>query len=274
MYASVLVHVEHGAGSEARVELAAGLAHRFNARLIGVAAHPSVMPAAAESGGLAISRSLFMERSLFVEEEHRFRAEAQAAENRFRSHAAERQVVSEWRTAWDDPATAIVREACFADIVVVGRERYRKRSEVLMNAGRPVITAPHGVSDLPARNIAIAWKDTREARRAVGDALPLLKAAENVHVVEVIHAGQPRGEGASVEAVVCYLRWHGVCAHGETRQRAARSDADEILLFANQHGVDLIVAGAYGHSRIRELAFGGVTDMLLERSPHCSFLSH
>jgi nucleotide-binding universal stress UspA family protein len=260
--------VEHGAASEARVGLAAGLAQRCKARLIGVAAHPSVVPAGADAGALAFSRGVYME------EEQRFRSAALAAENRFRTLAAERQVIPEWRTAWDDPGTAIVREACFADIVIVGRERYRRRSEVLLHAGRPVVMAPQGVFELSGRTVVIAWKDTREARRAVGDALPLLKAAESVHVLQVRHGGPPQDERASVNAVVCYLRWHGVCAHGETPARGERSVADEVLRYAQEHGADLIVAGAYGQSRMREMAFGGVTDMLLERSPVCCCLSH
>ena len=120
----------------------------------------------------------------------------------------------------------------------------------------------------------VAWKDTREARRAVWDASPFLRMAEAVHVIAVVDAEELNAATVGVSDVVRHLERHGIKARAEVRTQREASPADELILVAEQRGADLIVAGAYGHARVREWVLGGVTRDLLTHCPKCCLLSH
>jgi nucleotide-binding universal stress UspA family protein len=139
-------------------------------------------------------------------------------------------------------------------------------------AVRPVV--PPAVRSLSARHIIVAWKDTREARRATWDALPFLCAADSVRVLEMTDEADPEPVRGRVGDVVRHLERHQVKAQGEVRNQREASAADEIILAAERDGADLIVAGGYGHARLREWVFGGVTRDLLRHCPTCCLLSH
>jgi nucleotide-binding universal stress UspA family protein len=143
-----------------------------------------------------------------------------------------------------------------------------------MRAGRPVFYVPPEAERLKLDNILIAWKDTREARRAIWDALPLLQKAAEVNVVEIIEdEATSAAVKTRVDDVVAWLGGHNITAHGSAP--AAVEDASaQIETIAGTIGADLIVAGAYGHTRFSEWVFGGVTRDLLTKSTHCSVLSH
>ena len=134
---------------------------------------------------------------------------------------------------------------------------------------------PPGVAALEGRRVLVAWKDTREARRAVADALPLLSRAEEVLVVEAAPEAEERGQALRrADDVAALLAGHGATARGEALEPGGGAVADDLLLAAGRHGADLVVAGGYGHARLREWAFGGVTRDLLARCPVCCLLSH
>ena len=277
-YTSVLVHVEADSpSSDARVELAAGLAERFACLLIGVAAgEPAPVPVDAYGGGAVVA-------DLLIQDEEQIKRELSGAEEQFRKIAGARGVAVEWRSAMAMPAEFIALEARSADLVIVGQEPARAQAglyraadpgDVLMVAGRPVLVVPPGARSLQADNVLIAWKDSREARRAVCDALPLLAKAKNVKLLEVAAEGDLESAAARVARVASFLERHGIKAQADVPTRRERSDADELIRFAEQHRADLIVAGGYGHARLREWVFGGVTRDLLKRSPKCCLLSH
>jgi nucleotide-binding universal stress UspA family protein len=122
----------------------------------------------------------------------------------------------------------------------------------------------------------VAWKDMREAWRAVADALPLLVRAEEVLVLEVVRDEAEKGEQARARAddAAAFLVRHGAPARGAAAGLRGRAVADEVLFAAERQGADLVVGGAYGHTRLREWAFGGVARDLLARCPICCLLSH
>jgi len=132
-----------------------------------------------------------------------------------------------------------------------------------------LIACPYD-NDLSAQRVIVAWKDTREARRAVSDALPLLKAAKEVFVVAI--GDETRRAGA--DDVAAYLFRHGIESTTVLRRDAPGGVADEIMKVAEQEQADLIVSGAYGYSRMREWMFGGVTRELLNGAPVCCLMSH
>ena len=126
-----------------------------------------------------------------------------------------------------------------------------------------------GRQDAPGDNIVIAWKPTREAARAVADAAPLLATAKRVTVLAV--GSKDRSASADLTA---YLARHGVKA--EARNVDAQDEDAEVVIAeeARKLGADLVVMGGYGHSRIGEFIFGGVTRGLVHTSQTPLFLSH
>ncbi|MDB5572832.1 MAG: uspA [Hyphomicrobiales bacterium] len=272
-YASLLVHVEpDDPASDDRVALAADLASRFHAQLTGLCAITPVYLPPDDIAGVALARSIL------DEEERRAQKLFDAAQDRFRVAAAHEGVRLAWRSSIDDPEEAIARAALSADLIVLGRpsdvHRAPDPGEVLLMAGRPVLVAPPGVRTMPLRNVVVGWKDGREARRALWDALPILELADDVDVVEITDGHPALADTARMNEVVAYLHRHGVKAQGECRARGAGADADELARYAAERDADMIVVGGYAHSRLREWALGGVTKALIETSPRCCFLSH
>jgi nucleotide-binding universal stress UspA family protein len=137
-----------------------------------------------------------------------------------------------------------------------------------------VLPVAPGVASLRAEHVVVAWKDTREARRAVLDAIPFLRIAKRVSVVEVCTRDEERNALARIDDVVRYLARHRIAADPRPILHRDRSDADHLLQFALNEDADLLVAGAYGHSRLGEWIFGGMTQDILTSSPLCCLMSH
>jgi nucleotide-binding universal stress UspA family protein len=136
--------------------------------------------------------------------------------------------------------------------------------------------APDGTNWLDLRSVLVAWKDTAEARRAAADSLPLLQKAKEVTVAEILEEGGDRHAAtARVKDVTAWLSRHGVTAAWRVSENNESGDTtDRLDDIAGEVGAGLIVAGAYGHSRFRELVLGGMTEHLLTRSTRCVLLSH
>lgn len=269
-YANILVSVDLDHASADRVRLAAGLARRFEADLTGAAARSILEPSA--------FANLQEDAILRAAEERRSRDEAARVRDVFTRHAGEAP-----RTAWHsteaDPTANLVREARAADLVVVGRRGPADAvpgamtvlpGPLLMEAGRPVLVVPPDAEHLSADRIAVAWKDTLEARRAIPAALPFLRQADHVFLVSV-------GDGAAaqgIEAVADHLTRHGANVTLHVLAPALRGEAEEVVRFVRREYADLIVMGAYGRSRLREWIFGGMTHDILRTTPVCCLMSH
>lgn len=271
-YPTIMVHVDFDAATEARVHLAAGLADRFEATLIGVAACAPHPPFARGGVGLA---PLLTEESL-----DDLKVTLEQLEHRFRSIAEKGSRQVEWRSALDRPTEFVVREACTADLIVIGRERLSADpfgsldpGTLLLSGGRPVLMVPTGLDHLHANRIVVAWKDTHEARRALSDSLPFLHDAEKVFLVEVRAKHEAEAGEHHVTNVMSYLARHRITTATMLMLQAANV-TDELLSVVRNENVDLLVAGAYGHSRLGEWVFGGVTHDLLHKGPVCCLLSH
>ena len=277
-YATLIVQAEADEDGKARIALAAGLAGQFDARLIGVAARDLMPPLTAPLAGPVIVATLLTAQAEDIQQH------LDAAEQQFRTVTGKQDQRFAWRSSIDNPAKAFTREGRAADLLVVGRQpesigsrpsRHLDPGEVLMRAGRPVLIVPPGLSHLNATRIVVAWKDSREARRAVADALPLLKRATSVLVLEICDTpGDQEDAKAVVDDVADYLSRHGVAATAEARLLREASVSAELLLAAEQHGAELVVAGGYAHPRLQEWVFGGLTRTLLGHFPKCCLLSH
>lgn len=274
-YKTLLVAVENGTEADARVSLARDLAAAMDARLIGACAVSLSIPPMDDpyTGGAMVGEALTLFRDLAE-------ADLRAALTRFHTSVGGRPNQTEWRGRLGLPADLIVHEARAADLVILGRRPAKAvagsvdPADVLMAAGRPVLVVPPQPERDPTGWPAVlAWKDSREAQRAAAAALPLLRHASMVHVVE-IHDGDAEAPAARTADVAAWLGRHGIAAEAHTRVTGTGGVARNIQDFAADRGAGLIVAGGYGHARLREWALGGVTHELLASSSVCVLLSH
>jgi nucleotide-binding universal stress UspA family protein len=271
-YRSLMVHVELDPSNDSRLTVAGMLAASFDASLIGIAAADPNPPAYGGSGLAA---------GLVVQEKERIHAQMAQAEKRFRAATAGNAPRIEWRQGFDKPNIFLARESRAADVVIIGPNRagaVRDPFHVLdadiliMHAGRPILLVPSETETLSVKTVVVGWKDTREARRAIWDALPLLGRAEYVVVAEVSEQGDAPAVRTRTDDVAKWLTSHGVAAIG----RAVKGDDAAKLLpeLASEESADLIVSGAYGHSRMQEWIWGGVTRSLLTTARCCCLLAH
>jgi nucleotide-binding universal stress UspA family protein len=255
---SILVLV--GLGSQhAAVAYAAKLAESYSAEVIGLAAAAPNLGYVGVDGAQAAIDFYAMER------ENIERLLGQA-EERFRS-AVPAPVTVKWRSYVANVTEMLVDQARRCDLVVAATGDANEAIEgldvghLILSCGRPVIMVGDGSKTARTERILIAWKDTREARRAVSDALPLLQHAKEVKVV-TRSEGDLASEAASLNDIVEWLARHGVTADRQLVERGVEFlDAIGVLTLGDSP--DLIVAGGYGHSRVREWLFGGVTNDLL-----------
>jgi len=270
-YVSIMVAVDDGRHAPARVRLAAELAHRLGARLVGAAA---CVPDYPRGYGETV-----VPMDMVIEEIRQAALDRLAGVEQIFRHASCLNDRTEWRTDLAAPVSFLEGQSRAADLVVVGRYADDEGvssgmavdvGDALMGVGRPVLVVPAGVEHVEAKRIVVGWKNTLQTRRAVFDALPLLRRAEAVQVLRVSD-GEDRAE---VEDVTRYLALHHVNATARLAKPSGWTVADDVRKAAGDFGADLIVTGAYGYSRLREWFFGGVTRDLLADAPACCLLSH
>ncbi|MGC2315778.1 MAG: universal stress protein [Bradyrhizobium sp.] len=275
-YATVMVSLALDESNEACLEAAGQIAERFDAGIIGIVAsqfNPPLYFTSGEQAQNLIDQGLASLKKRMSELEAQFR---KATKNRAK-HV-------EWRCAIDFPARYILQEVRCADIVVSGLDRgtlsdplvLASPKDLVMQAGRPLLIVPDMVNWFDLRSVLVAWKDTPEARRAIVDSLPMLRKAKNVIVAEIVEAGGSRPAAVSrVRDVVAWLSRHGVSASELVPEKDGGRDATAQLDgIATDVGAGVVVAGAYGHSRFRELILGGMTQHLITQSSRCVLLSH
>jgi nucleotide-binding universal stress UspA family protein len=272
-YPTLLLHMAIGLPNQACLASARYLAERFDARVIGAAACDPQPPASFEG---------IYPPDVVVADRGYAREKLDAAQAEFRRAFAGRENRIEWRGAFAPPAAWLAAQSRAADLVVTGAVKPELLAdpnwrldpgELVMRAGRPMLLVPEAGADLGLRTVVLAWKDTREARRAASDALPLARLAERVLVVSVAEDDESRAQASAADIVGWYHR-HDIAA--EERPLPLVSDpASQLKALALEEGADVIVAGAYGHSRTREWVFGGVTrDFMARECSHHLLLSH
>jgi len=270
-YRTILVNIDIDGPIAPVVNTATGFARAHDAKLIGLCAADAPMPTGGpDAAGLMVDA--WMQMRDFIEERLK---EVRAEFERLAAGSGE----IEWRQALAGPTRAMVEAARSADVLVMAAAegaatgnayRVADPAGVVLRAGRPLLVVAGNAGYRQARKIVVAWKDAREARRAVADAVPLLAAAEEVIVVTV---ASEIGEGvrAGVNDAVSFLAGHGIAARPELIERGDESAA--LFEFIGRSGAELVVSGAYGHSRLREWAFGGVTRSLLDETGLNRFMS-
>jgi nucleotide-binding universal stress UspA family protein len=277
MPATLMVNVAPGDDNAGFLQFADDVAARTNARrVIGIAA---VRPLQIYAGPEA-----YVPQDLFRQDWEAMEKELRRAEKQFRAAFAGAPAKLDWRAEITQGLASdyVAEQMRAADLlvtrpqprgVVFDAARYMDVADLALKVGRPVLVAAAGVTKLDLGSVMIGWKDSREARRALEDALPLLRMADKVTVVEVVDEDEVTQADLRLKDVAAWLAAHGISA--DTRAEPGRDeDAVALSLLVDDLKVGMFVGGAYGHSRLREWILGGVTRDLLLQPIQCSFISH
>ncbi|WMT73449.1 universal stress protein [Bradyrhizobium sp. Ash2021] len=272
-YKTVMVSLALDKPNDACLAVAGDIAERFEAKVIGIAASELRPPLYFAEGQFA--------QKLIDEEGQAVRKRLSELEAEFRASVQKRAKSVEWRSTLAQPVAYVAQQARTADVLVVGARAESivdpcaapDPNGLVMQAGRPLIVVPPMIQWLDLRSVLVAWKDVREARRAVFDALPLLSAAKDVTIAEIAEEGtHPSDALRHVEDVAAWLVGHGIVASTVVPEAKAKA-ADQLDEIAGDIGAGVVIAGAYGHSRFQEWVLGGVTRHLATEPRRCSFLS-
>ncbi|QUD87525.1 universal stress protein [Phenylobacterium montanum] len=271
-YKTLLVHVEADQACDDRIKLASQVAGMFAAKVVGLGCEgfaPVMATGFAATDGMVIEA---------VRE--RIAIDLPLAEQRFRTLVGNAEIVADWITGYEYPAAELAQHARGADLIVASRPRRGAAAafsanlpDVVLEAGVPVLVCADTPAKLKAEHVLVAWKNTRESRRALADALPFLMRADRVTLLTV------SGEAESVEQpglqeVVSRLARHGVVADTLVAPKGSSAVAEVIDRTAGHLQADLVVMGAYGHPRLQEWALGGATEDLLAASSRHILFSH
>jgi nucleotide-binding universal stress UspA family protein len=269
-FKDILVHQAEDSHADEHLKFAISLAAGFDARLTGIYFHGS--PMMPDSIAAQMPKQILDEyyKVIFDQAEDRQKDFAAATDSA--------GISAEFRITDNDPFEVMARAARYADLVVASQpdpnhpaQRDDFVESLLFSAGCPVLMVPY-VGQYPAlaRRIMLAWNETRESARALHDAMPLLKRADEVVVFSV-----NQGEGASGGTEIAnHLARHGVKTTVRHNIADDISVGETILSAISDNGAELLVMGAYGHSRTRELVFGGVTREIIGAMTCPTLFSH
>ncbi|MGY6270436.1 universal stress protein [Achromobacter denitrificans] len=278
MFRRIAVHLDHGTDALRRTGFSLLLAKAHDAHLTGIFASYIAPGYFYDEAGLWV-RSMDMARQ--VDEKGR-----SAAQTAFIEAAREAGVSASWRQGEGAPAECVAKHARCSDVLVVSQENVDDLDaasgndfvvQVLMSAGRPVIVLPAaGTFRSVGAHVLYCWDRGREAARAIADAAPLLRNANALTVLTLDEGWDKKsGQEAPFEDLAAYCACHGFPQpRHEVRGTRDTDVGDAILSAAADAGADLIVMGAYGHSRMRQWVMGGATRSLLAAMTMPVLLSH
>jgi nucleotide-binding universal stress UspA family protein len=277
-YKTILVHLNDKRRAEMVLGPAMHLARRYNSHLIGMHVYASMpAPPVAMAYGAQVLGSI-----VAIEQK-----DTEAIAAIFKEATANQPFVAEWRqlkVPHVDLAGVVMEHGRAVDLIVAGQTDpdwdlsplldFPER--LALESGRPVLVVPYaGRFGEIGRTVVIAWKPSRESARAVFDALPLLQAAEQVYILEIeARDATPAKALAPDTTIAASLARHGIKPVVHTSIAPDISVGDEILSRLCDLGADLLVMGAYGHSRMRELVFGGATRNIARHMTVPTLFSH
>ena len=263
-YRTIVVHCDAGRATAGRVAVAAALAERFDAHLVGLHIRQRFEAPMFTDATVALD-------ALYKSYEESVKTEEAASSAAFQGALSGKRRSSEWRVVDGYAEDALIAAARYADLVVLGQREPEPMPEatptdlperLALHSERPILVVPHiGAAQPPGRTVMLCWNGLREASRAATGALPILKAAERVIVLTI--DAEKGGDSDAGRLAGEWLGRHGVKAIVQ-RDTAAASDVGNVILSrAADSAVDLIVMGIYGHSRMREFVLGGASRTLL-----------
>jgi nucleotide-binding universal stress UspA family protein len=277
-FKNLLVHVDDGKACAARIQAAVDLAIAHEAHLTGIYVIGDPPPEAFDSSYLLPEMRETLQQAAD--------ARAAAALAGFADAAKRNQIAFETRIGrvlYTAVADALVLHARYADLVVLGQADPDDGwgpsdlpEAVTLASGRPSLVIPYiGAGATLGQRVTVAWDASREATRTVNDALPILMRAQTVNVVAVNPREAPSGHGEEPGAdIALHLARHGIKVDVQRIEARDVDGANVILSHIADQSSDLLVMGAYGHSRLRELVLGGVTRTILHDMTVPVFMAH
>lgn len=275
MYREIFVPCVLGQYPEPALTTAASLAQGSEGRLVALAGASIVAPVA--------TAWMYYPAQVYDTMQATGHATVERLAEKIRERLATEAVRWEVRSTdriWQTPGEQAVPHARFADLVVLGLDREltdfedRLFSALLVEAGVPLLAVPSEGAVSRFQRALVAWKDTREASRALHDALPLLAQSEAVDVLIVDAAPEGERRHGAEPLILSHLERHGLRPNVARRCDVDGGAGPAILQYARECGADYIVAGGYGRRRASEFVFGGATRTLMKHSPMPVFFAH
>ena len=270
-----MVVLDADADNDRLTRSAIGLAGHLQAGLVGMAAYQDI-PIVYNDG--------FIGSDIIGQDQSQIDQKIAAAQDRFLAQTAGTSLRVAFRSSIVTVALAddIARHARIADLIVTRPYASHGRSsrsgalnvnDLVIHAGRPLLVVPENIETILVKTAMIAWKDSREARRAVSDALPVLRLADHVIVAALAETGDLQDSMTAADEIVVWLGRQGVEALART-EAVTRNVADQLAGMCDKHNIDLLIGGAYAHSRLQEYVLGGVTRDLLMTPRCCTLMAH
>lgn len=276
-FKDILVLVDRSPAAAGRIEVAARMASPFGAHVTGL--HVTGPPVIPPSVTAEVAQAVLDAYAELHGEA------AEKARSLFMAHVSRPGVAAEWRQSEGETSDVVAMHARCADLAVLGQDDPEAPAmdtprglveRVLLGSGRPVLVIPYiGARGAVGEEVAVAWNGTREATRAVNDALPLLRRARRVTVLTINARGGPEGRGdVPGPDIALHLARHDVRVEFKAIESEEVAVPEMLLSSVADLGADLLVMGGYGHSRLRELVMGGATRGILQAMTTPVFLSH
>ncbi len=292
-FRDIVVVLDDSTASETRLDLAIAIARQHDAHLTGFSALDMLVSTRTDVKSLAYSEVETLPASQMLN----WGAGSLAASSDIYQRAAERAerieagfhirlrssaVRGAWLMADDNVSEALVKQARHADLTILGQidpnhpppPRGRQLlTDVLMTSGRPILVVPYiGRFETAGTRVLVGWNDSREAARAMSDAMLMLEKAASVTILEATR--KVATDGGAGAGIARHLERHGISVRSTRTVMADISTEDALLSYAADMSADLLVVGGYGHSRLRELILGGVTRGLLQHMTLPVLMSH
>lgn len=278
-YKTILCYLPDEAHAERLLKVALPIARQHDAHLIGLHVIPRV-PVMYAVAGAEIPVSIIQQQEEMLERE------ADQLKAFFEKKCAGMDARCEWRCnkiQHADMISEVVSQTLCADLVVMAQKdddafgmASDMPSRIVVDTGRPVLVVPRvGTFETVGKHVVVAWNGARESARAAFDAVPLLQQAESVRVLAIDPKCREGYDSIALgdEMALCLAR-HGVKAEATVTTSGSISVSAELLNRLAEEGCDLLVMGCYGHSRLRETLFGGVTADLLDQMTAPVLMSH
>ena len=272
-YKNILLHLTRDSRNDARINVAVNMAKAHGAHVTALyVISPPEVPAFVMA---------YIPADVLEQQQADAEAEAKKVQEAFTDQCDREGVANEWRMVNGDSRSVTAFHAHYADLVIVGQNAPAEDrangtedlpDELVLASGRPVLVVPYaGTFDNLGKTILLAWNGTRESARAMHDALPVMEKADKVIVYAVNESSADHIPGADIST---HLARHGVSAEAHHTVARDISIGDALLAAVSDYGADLLVMGAYGHSRVRELALGGATRDILNTMTVPVMMSH
>jgi len=277
-YKNILMHLDNSSGCRNRLEVAFGLAQKFDASLTGMLVVPTyVVPSYIEAQISVDVMTDVTEKAL---------ARARETVSGYQQLAEKAGVTLQAEVVEGEIIPILREHSKYADLLILGQDHpddpdnssYGLADVLLFDGACPCLVVPHsGKLEIPGSRVLLTWNASRESAHALREAMPLLTRADDVVVLSsepddgnyTMANGHPHAQ-----ALMTLLTSHGINAVSSGFGDADLGASEAIIGQAADMNADLIVMGAYGHARLREIILGGVTRDLLKRAPTCLLLAH